>query len=138
LTSWFCFWFFSHCLAHFVVGSVLGVRFRFYFVGKSSLLKLNLPVVSSFPKYVPILGIKIEDARFRQVAARKRALMYASGVLASMIFPIMTVLHALAYFSASITAFFTALTTLNILLTLLLSSKAGDFWKANKTLKQMS
>lgn len=134
LVAWFSFWFFSHCLAHFIVGKILGVNFLFYFVGKSSIIKLNLPVVSSFAKRVPVLGIKIDKASFQQVSARKRALMFASGVLASMIFPTICIVYSLMYMSIWMTIFFAVLSISNVLLTLFFSSKVGDLAKARATL----
>src|SRR5438034_8020889 len=46
LVAWFCLWFFSHDLAHHVIGRIVGVGFRYYFLGRSSITKLSLPIVS--------------------------------------------------------------------------------------------
>src|SRR5207302_10219232 len=46
--GWCCFWFFSHDLAHHIVGRIVGVAFRYYFLGRSSITKQNLPIVSNF------------------------------------------------------------------------------------------
>lgn len=135
LASWFCLWFFSHCLTHLIVGRVLGMHFRFYFIGRSSLLRLNLPGVPLLLKRFPVLGIKIADESFRRVEPRKRALMFASGALASMTFPLISVFYAWLYLPTWITVIVGVFTASNILFTSYFSSKAGDFWKAKTTLK---
>lgn len=94
LIAWFCFWFFSHCLAHFVVGKILGIDFRFYFVGKSNILKLNLPVVSWLASRILVLGIKINHKSFQHVPKKRRAAMFASGTIASMTSPLISVIYA--------------------------------------------
>jgi len=135
LAAWFCFWFFSHCLTHFVLGKILGVNFLFYFVGRSNIVKLNLPAVSSLARRFPVLGIKVENASLQRVAPHKRAIMFASGAVASMISPLICVVYALLYLPAWIGAFISVLTVGNIVLTLIFSSKVGDLWKARKSLQ---
>jgi hypothetical protein len=134
LVAWFCFWFFSHCLAHFVVGKILGVNFLFYFVGTSSILKLNLPVVSLLAERFPVLGIKVDDKSFLEVAPSKRALMFACGAMASMILPVICVIFAILYLPMWIAILVGVITILNMLLTLFFSSKVGDLAKARETL----
>lgn len=119
----------------FCCGKILGVHFLFYFVGRSSFLKLNLPVVSSLAKRVPILGIKVDNVSLQRVAPRKRAIMFASGAVASMISPLICVAYAILYLPAWIGVFISVLTLVNITLTLFFSSKVGDFWRAKKILQ---
>jgi len=135
LAAWFCFWFFSHCLTHFVVGKILGVNFLFYFVGRSSVVKLNLPVVSSLVRQVPVLGIKVDNASLQKISPHKRAIMFASGAVASMISPLISVVYAILHLPAWIGVFISVLTIGNIILTLVFSSKVGDFSKARKSLQ---
>jgi len=135
LAAWFCFWFFSHCLTHFVVGKILGVNFLFYFVGRSSVVKLNLPAVSSLARRIPVLGIKVDDVSLQIVAPNKWAIMFASGAVASMISPLISAVYAILHLPAWIGVFISVLTIGNIILTLVFSSKVGDLWKARKSLQ---
>lgn len=134
LAAWFCFWFFPHCLSHFLVGRSLGIDFRFYFVGKSGLARLDLPIISLLTKNIPILGIKIDQEPFLRVTPKKRALMFASGAIASMTFPIICIVYALMYLPSWITTLVSTLTIGNICFTLVYSSKVGDLC-ARRTLK---
>lgn len=135
LVAWFCFWFFSHCLAHFIVGKILGVHFLFYFVGRSSLTKLNLPFILSLAKVFPVLGIKIDKASLRNISPRKQAVMFASGALASMILPITCSMYALLHLEMWFGAFLSIITAGNIVFTLIFSVKVGDLSRAKKALK---
>jgi hypothetical protein len=135
LASWFCFWFFSHCLAHYVVGKILGIDFRFYFVGKSSILKLNLPLISRFASHIPVLGIKINQKSFQSVAKKRRAAMFASGAVASMTFPLASVIYASFRLQTWMAIFLIVLTIVNVFFTVFFSLKVGDLWKTKKTLK---
>lgn len=129
LVSWFCFWFFSHCLAHFVVGKILGVNFLYYFLGPSALVKLNLPVASFFLRRFPVLGIKIDRRSLRNVSRWKRALVFASGAFASMISPTITLFYSLNL-EIWISGFIIFITAANIAFTLYFSTKVGDLRKA--------
>ena len=60
LISWVCLVFFPHSLAHFAVGRLVGVRFTHYTLGKSSITKLRLPVISSVSSMIPLLTLKID------------------------------------------------------------------------------
>lgn len=137
LLSWFCFWFFSHCLTHFVVGKIFGVKFLYYFVGPSSLVKLGLPVISSFAKRFPVLGIKIDNNSLRKISYKKQALVFASGAFASMIFPIIPLIYSF-YLETWIASFISFITVFNIIFTLFFSTKVGDLYRAMKVLRSIS
>src|SRR5207247_10617063 len=85
LGAWFCLWFFSHDLAHHVVGRVLGVGFRYYFLGRSAITKLRLPMISELSSKIPVLGLKIDKHTLESVSPNKARIMYASGARSSML-----------------------------------------------------
>src|SRR5438445_4335589 len=85
--AWFCFWFFSHDLAHHIVGRIVGVGFRYYFLGRSTITKLNLPIVSNLLKVVPVLGLKIDKSSLKSVSPKRVRAMYSSGAVFSMFLP---------------------------------------------------
>src|SRR5437870_13330839 len=68
LAAWFCLWFFSHDLAHHVIGRIVGAGFRYYFLGRSSITKLSLPIVSNLLRMVPVLGLKIDKSSLTSVS----------------------------------------------------------------------
>lgn len=136
LISWFCFWYFPHCLAHYIVGKILGIKFLYYFVGRSSLTKMNLPLVTSILKVVPVLGIKIDKKSSSNISRRKMAAMYASGVLASMLCPLIPFIYSLTQLDHLAIIFVGVLSFGNIAFTTYFSSKVGDFSKAFKTLRK--
>jgi len=136
IISWMCFWYFPHCLAHFIVGRILGIRFLCYFVGRSSLIKMRLPLVTSILGVVPVLGIKIDKTSTLNISRNKVAIMYASGVLASMLCPLIPFIYSLIYLEYIITVFIGVITIGNIIFTIYFSSKVGDFSKAVRILHQ--
>ncbi|MCS7121348.1 MAG: hypothetical protein NZ895_01920 [Archaeoglobaceae archaeon] len=126
LISWFCFWYFSHCITHYIVGKIFGIKFLYYFVGKSAILKLNLQIFKFF-KIFPVLGIKVDKDSIKRVSKKRKAIFYSSGAFASMFSPIICL-----FFTKDFTSFLilATLTVLNIAFTLIFSSKVGDLYKA--------
>lgn len=134
--SWFCFWYFSHCLAHYIVGRLLGVNYLYYFIGRSSLLRLNIKPISFIMKYVPVLGIKIDKGLFKNVSRHRKAATYASGAVASMLTPIVPLIYSVVYLDILTTLIFSIITFGNIIFTLYFSSRIGDLYRARKALRQ--
>ncbi len=71
-----------HCPAHWLVGRMVGIRFRWYFVG------------GPFP---PRPGLKADMASYLRTPPERRAWMHASGALATKVAPFV----ALAFYPAS-------------------------------------
>ncbi len=134
LFSWFCFWYFSHCIAHYIVGKILNINFLYYYVGRSGLIKLELPIISHIFRFIPVLGIKIDRASLRKVSKQRIAIMYISGALASMLCPLVSLTYSLINLDYYTTLLIGILTLTNILFTLHFSSKVGDFSKAMNVL----
>lgn len=80
-------WYFPHTLAHLAVGRLVGVRFSHFYVGPSGLVKLFRPL-ASLP--FPVLGLKVEPSSKRLAARWRLRVMLLSGVLASMLLPLLT------------------------------------------------
>lgn len=60
--------------------------------------------------------------------------MFASGALASMFFPLVSITYALLFLQMWMAIAVGALTVVNIFFTVMFSFKVGDLWKAKKTL----
>jgi len=135
LASFLCLWFFSHDLAHFMVGSALGMRFPFFFSGKSNLRHAfrNVPLLSLLTRNIPALGVKIDYTNFFCVSRRRRAFMFASGALASMLSPLFVLATAWQLETEGWVRMLVSFLVLgNIVFTLPFSYLYGDFLKARR------
>ena len=129
LGAWFCLWFFSHDLAHHIVGRIVGVGFRYYFLGRSSISKLRLPIISELSRNFLVLGLKIDTSRLRSISKRRLAAMYASGAVSSMFLPLL-VLPTAYTVDILVGLLLTLLTGANILFTVYFSVRVGDLHRA--------
>lgn len=136
LFSWFCFWYFPHCITHFIVGKTFNIDFLYYYIGRSSLIKLELPIISRILRFFPVLGIKIDRKSLRNVSKQRIAIMYISGALASMLCPLIPLTYSLTHLDHYATTLIGVLTFSNILFTIHFSSKVGDFSKAMNVLRK--
>jgi hypothetical protein len=131
LVAWFCLWFFSHDLTHHIVGRIVGVGFRYYFVGRSAITRLDLPIISDLARVVPVLGLKIERSTLRSVSPGKVRAMYDSGAVASMFLPWLIVPTGYAA-SFLVGVLLTLLSLANLVFTLYFSTQVGDLRRASR------
>ncbi|HXL51251.1 MAG TPA: hypothetical protein VN949_05505 [Candidatus Limnocylindrales bacterium] len=129
LVAWFCLWFFSHDLVHHVVGRIVGVGFRYYFLGRSSITKLSLPVVSNLLRIVPVLGLKIDRSSLKSVSPNGARSMYASGAVISMFLPWIVIPTGFSV-GLPVGILLTILTIANVVFTLYFSPQVGDLHHA--------
>lgn len=125
MISFITLWFFPHCLAHYIVGRVFGIRFRYYFVGRSAIRKLNLPLVTGLAGRLPILGIRIEHRTLKKATPAGRFMMFSAGALASSLLPFLPVLFLFMKFPFHGSGFI-LLALINLGFTLYFSPKVGD------------
>jgi hypothetical protein len=71
----------THSLAHFVVGSILGIRFNYWFVGE---IRRPQP------------GVKVDYVSYLRTTASKRAWMHASGAITTKSLPFLLIGAAIA------------------------------------------
>ena len=124
--SWFCFWYFSHCLAHYLVGKIFGIKFSYYFVGKSNLVRA-IKILQKLR--FPVLGIKFDRESVR--SRRAAYAMFSAGVLASNLMSFIVPVY-LFLSSNHFWILFTLLSFSNLILTAFLSPRYGDLAKASK------
>jgi hypothetical protein len=129
LAAWFCLWFFSHDLAHHIVGRILGVTFRYYFIGRSAIIKLGLPVVSNAMRLVPMLGLKVDKPSLNAISPNRLRAMFASGAVSSMLLPWLAIPAGYAV-GLPFGILITILTLANDLFTLYFSIRVGDLHHA--------
>ena len=131
LLCWFTMLYFSHCLSHYVVGRLLGIKFRYYFFSKSMLSKV--PIISKLFSAKVFLTLKLAE---RPRGWRGFA-MFIAGPLASMFFPLLIVAIAYGYDIRS-AEFLMAITMFNVIFTGYFSFKHGCIRKALDCLRKLS
>ncbi|MCS7146012.1 MAG: SRPBCC family protein [Nitrososphaerota archaeon] len=135
IVPWALLWFFTHDLAHLLVGAAVGVRFSYYYIGLSNIVRLG--IIPRPLKLLPLaLGIKINRAE-SSASPKGFAAMYAAGPLASMISPLAAALLTHFLHGPSLTSYILlAASILNIAFTAYFSPKAGCLGKARNALKK--
>jgi len=114
----------THGLAHFVVGTAVGLRFTHWFV--------------DLPKK-PQPGLKVDYATYLRTSPRRRPWMHASGAIATKLTPFLVALYALAiHVDTWAIAVLLAVGVLQLLTDLLISVKASDWKKFRREMKLAS
>lgn len=126
LISLGCFVFFPHGLAHYVTGSLVGVRFKYYFLTRSSVSKLKLPFLSTLANQFPMLALKVDPESLRSASSGKRATMFVSGAAASMILPFIVPVASIGRVSVLVSGVLFLVAAANAAFDLYYSPKAGD------------
>ncbi len=134
LFAWFTFWFFSHDLAHHITGQLVGIRFRYYYLGKSAIRKLNLPIIPQLMNRIPVLVLKVDHESLRQATPRSRIAMFSSGPIVSIVLPSL-IIPASFSLGPILGLLFLALVVGNDLFTLYFSPKTGDLYRARKAVE---
>lgn len=130
--SWILLWFSTHCLAHHLVGAILGIRFTSYFIGLSNLCRIKK--LRKIGCLMITLGIRVDRRRGKRTRLRMAA-MYSSGALSSILAPALTVLRILQAGTVHQLIVFSALTAANVMFSLAFSIMEGDLRKAFKVLR---
>lgn len=134
--SWMSLWYFPHCLIHYVIGTIVGVKFKGYWLGKSSIRYLPHRILKTIGGLVPVLIIRIDHDHFLSSPRWGRVLMHTGGAVTSMTLPLIVSVVSFTkvdlIFAAS--AFSAAL--VNIAFTAYFSSKVGDIGRATAILRQ--
>ena len=118
--------FFPHGLSHYLVGSLVGIRFRYYFLGRSGIRKLKLPLARLIASRVPVLVLKVDWDSLQSVSPGKRAVMFASGALASVILPFFAAVASLRHLPVSMSMLLFIISVASVLFELYYSPRAGD------------
>ena len=72
-----------HCPAHFVVGMVVGVRFRELRLGRTTLARILPNRLRGLARRLPVLTLVTDRSSLPKVSRHGLAAMYASGTVAS-------------------------------------------------------
>ena len=126
LISLLCLVFFPHCLAHFIVGRLAGIRFSHYEISKPSMTKLRLPFVSAVAARLPVLRLRIDRRSLGTVSRGARAATYSAGAVASMILPFFVPVAAFRRLPVAWGLGLLLFSLANLCFDLYYSTKAGD------------
>lgn len=75
--------FLIHCPAHFVVGSLLGMKFRKISLGQTTIVNVLPALVKPIGRLLPIPYLSIDRGSLKATSPRRLKAMYLSGVVAS-------------------------------------------------------
>lgn len=130
LIAWFCLLFFPHGLTHYVVGRLVGVRFRYYSFRKSSAYKLKIPSLSMIASRLVVLSLKVDQGSLQSVSDAGRIAMFSSGAVASMILPFSAAFASFRDLPIGLSAFLLLISAANLVFDAYYSPKAGDIYRA--------
>ena len=130
LVAWVCFLFFPHSLTHYLVGMLVGVRFRYYSFGKSSVHKLGIPFLGMIASRSIVLTLRVVGSSLNSVSRGGRIAMFSSGAIVSMTLPFLVALASFRDSPMVLSVFLLLLSTANTVFDLYFSPKAGDIARA--------
>jgi hypothetical protein len=84
--------YFSHCLAHFIVGEAIGLKFSHYVFGASPLAQSNHRTIRTLDRLIPRLGIRLTRESRNNATHRQRGLVFSAGALTSVLLPLTPVI----------------------------------------------
>jgi hypothetical protein len=126
LISWGSLVFFPHCLVHFIVGRLVGIRFTNYSFGRSAIGRLRIPLVSVLASKAPVLTLKVHHESLKSASRGARAVMFASGAVTSMVLPFFAAVASLGHLPLSLTVLLMVFTAANLAFDIYYSPRAGD------------
>jgi hypothetical protein len=136
VAAWILLYFFAHGIAHWVVGRLLGIRFRFYTVGGTGNPEEYPPGVRWLFEHLPFFGVQTEKASMESASGAARAIMWSAGVSSSAIVPTLSALVAWRWRVLGSGLFFVFAVVWGLAtLASNWTSRSGDFAKARRSLR---
>ncbi|MDA4125783.1 MAG: hypothetical protein OK452_01065 [Thaumarchaeota archaeon] len=124
-----------HCPAHYIIGRVVGIRFRRISLGRTTLARVLPARFTGLARLIPILTLSTDKASLAQTSKGYAAAMYASGTVASVsaAFVIAGVATAMESFLPAAVTWLVAIGYL--MFDVVFSPKSGDIMKARAALR---
>ncbi len=112
----------THCLAHYVVGRIVGIRFTHTFIGGPP---------------PPRPGLKVDYASYLRSSPRRRAVMHASGAVLTKLVPFALLVASVPLYDEFgwLTWILIGIGVLQIVTDITLSTKVSDWKKVRRELK---
>jgi hypothetical protein len=92
--AWVLLYFSCHAIAHWLVGSLVGIRFRFYTIGGTGNPAGWPGPLRWIFEHLPFFGVQTEKASMQNTSPRGKALMWSAGVTSSAIVPTLAAIWA--------------------------------------------
>lgn len=87
IASWLLVYFFCHGIAHWAVGSLLGIRFAFYTIGGTGNPEGYPAGLRWVFEHLPFFGVQTVKASMQKATKTAKAIMWSAGVTSSAVFP---------------------------------------------------
>jgi len=124
-----------HCPTHYLVGSVFGIKFVRFGLGRTTLARALPPRTRSFALLLPVAYLSVDRGSAKVAASTGLSLMYASGMVASSVSAIVfagAVVLSGDYIGSALTSVFAGVYLLSDLVA---SPKTGDLMRARAVVK---
>jgi hypothetical protein len=124
-----------HCPAHYIVGWVVGIRFRRIRLGRTTLARVLPARYAGLARLIPILTLSTDKVSLAKASKGRAATMYAAGTVASVssAFIIAGVATTTEAFLPAAIAWLVAIGYL--MFDVVFSPKSGDIMKARAALR---
>jgi hypothetical protein len=127
-----------HAIAHWFVGRVFGIRFRFYTLGGAGDLQSWPPGLRWLMGHAPFFGVQTEKHSMDTAKPLAKAVMWSAGVTSSALLPTLTALWAWQSKIPHGKALFIFMLIWSIGTVLgNIFRPTGDFFKASKAMKSV-
>jgi hypothetical protein len=124
-----------HCPAHYIVGAILGVRFRSISKGRTTLARALPQGIAGFARALPILTLRISEDPARRVSNGRLASMFVAGTAASCASAFVIALLATPVDTLFFAALAWAVAIGYLLFDVVFSPKSGDLARARRALR---
>jgi hypothetical protein len=94
IAAWVLLYFFCHGIAHWAVGSILGIRFAFYTIGGTGNPQGYPSGLRWVFEHLPFFGVQTEKASMQKASPTAKAVMWSAGVTSSAVVPTLSALCA--------------------------------------------
>jgi hypothetical protein len=135
IAAWVLLYFFSHGIAHWAVGRILGIRFAFYTVGGTGNPEGYFAGLRWLFEHLPFFGVQTDKAAMQNATPMAKAIMWMAGVTSSAVVPTLGAVYAWrsGVPESRLFLFFAVLWSIGTLSSNW-RSRTGDFLKARRAL----
>jgi hypothetical protein len=139
LLGWFAIYVCCHALAHYVVGRLVGIRFRGYGLRGTDHPEDYPPVVRQLMSGLPCFTALTEKESMRRAGRWAKAAMFAAGETSTAVCSLLVGLYAWLSGIPGGLAFFVVMIVFNAFATVVTAIKPrGDYAKARRALQRTS
>ena len=94
IAAWLLLYLFSHGIAHWAVGRLLGIRFAFYTIGGTGNPEGYPAGMRWVFEHLPFFGVQTDKASMQKASPMAKAIMWSAGVTSSAVVPTLSTVCA--------------------------------------------